>query len=87
MADKHTCPCYRCNSGKDLIRKTIRSHFKANAEHLEHLRNSGANQDFVDFVQDCHDQMVDLIDSFNEGTHFSGQSGSPYPSGECSYDF
>lgn len=87
MAEKHTCPCYRCCSGKDLTRKSIRSHFRANAEHLEQLRNSGANKDFVDFVQDCHDQMIVLIDSFNEGAHSSGQSRSPYPSGECSYDF
>ena len=41
----------------------------------------------MDFVQDCYNQMIDLIDSFNEGAHVSGQSRSPYSSGECSYDF
>jgi hypothetical protein len=63
------------------------NHFKLNQEHLEQLLTSEANQDYLDFVQGCHAQMVDLIDSLNEGAHSSGQPGTPYPGGECSYDF
>ena len=58
------------------------SHFRSNQEQLEHLVNSGANQDFVDFVQGCHHQMIDLIDSLTDGAHSSEQSGSPYPGSE-----
>ena len=63
------------------------NHFRQNQEHLEQLLISQANQDYVDFVQGCHDQMVDLIDSLGGGVHSSGQPGTPYSGGECSYDF
>jgi hypothetical protein len=53
---KYLCPCFKCNSRKKLIKRTIMAHFKENQDHLAHLRASGAHQDTVDFVQNCHDE-------------------------------
>jgi hypothetical protein len=52
------------------------AHFKENQDHMAHLRASGAHQDTVDFVQNCHDEIIQLLDGLNEVFQ-------PYPDGEC----
>jgi len=91
MASKHTCPCFKCKSGRDVTRKTLYTHFRQNQDHLDQLTAIGANQDILGFVQGCHYQMIDLLNSLTEGTHVE-QSGSSYPGGEAgehliSYNF
>lgn len=36
----------------------------------------------MDFVQDCHYQITQLLYSLDERSQSSGQSGSPYPDSE-----
>jgi hypothetical protein len=79
---KYPCPCFKCNSRKKLVKRTILAHFKENQEHLGHLRTSGAHLDAVAFVQNCHDKIIQLLDSLNE-SQSSRRSESPYPDGEC----
>ena len=43
---------------------------------------SGANQDTLDFVQNCHYQMLQLLDSLDGRSNISGPSRSPYTGGE-----
>jgi hypothetical protein len=76
---KHIYPCFRCNSRKQLAKRTIQSHLRENLDHLDHLRASGAHQDTVDFVQGCHYKITQLLDDPAEESRSSGQSGSPYP--------
>jgi hypothetical protein len=78
---KYLCPCFKCNSKKQLAKRTIQIHFRENSTHLDHLRASGAQQDTIAFVQGCHYQITQLLNSLEE-SQSSGQSGSPYPDGE-----
>ena len=82
---KHHCPCYKCkSSGRKLALRTIRIHFKNNQAHLDHLRASGAQRDDVNFVQDCQDQISQLLYSLDQRSQSSVQSRSPYPDSEYS---
>jgi hypothetical protein len=58
---KYLCPCFKCNSRKELARRTIRIHFRDNQEHLNNLIASGAHQETVDFVQECDNQITELL--------------------------
>jgi hypothetical protein len=79
---KYSCPCFKCNSRKKLVKRTILTHFKENQEHLGLLRTSGAHLDAVDFVQHCHDEIIQLLDSLNESPSLR-RSESPSSDGEC----
>jgi hypothetical protein len=82
MAPKYTCYCFKCNSRKEVTRKTLYSHLRQNQEHLDHLLESGADQDTVDFVQQCNYQMLHLLNVLAEGAP-SGQPGSSHSAGKC----
>jgi hypothetical protein len=79
---KYICPCFKCISQKELSKRTIRFHFRDNLKHLNNLIASGAHQNTVDWVQSCHYQLEELLDSLAEESQSSRQPGSPYPDGE-----
>ena len=81
MAPKYTCYCFKCNATKGVSRKTLNTHFKQNLQHLDHLMESGADLDTLAFVEECHYQMLELLNTLTEGAQ-SGQHGSPYAAGE-----
>ena len=54
-----------------------------NLSHLEHLQAAGADQDTIDFVQNCHDELLQFLDSPDEGFQLSRLLNSPQPDGEC----
>ncbi|KAH9074891.1 hypothetical protein EDB83DRAFT_2312377 [Lactarius deliciosus] len=76
---KYLCPCFKCSSKKELTERTIKIHLKENLTHLNHLRASGAHQSSVDFVQNCYNQISQLLNSLAEGSRSSRWSGYPYP--------
>jgi hypothetical protein len=78
---KYPCPCLKCNSRKQLVKRTIQIHFRESSSHLDHLRASGAQQETIAFVQGCHHKITGVLNSLEE-SQSSGQSGSPYPDGE-----
>jgi hypothetical protein len=80
---KCLCPCFKCTSRKELSRRTIRIHFRENQEHLNNLIATGADQDTVDFVQECDTQITELLSSLAEESQSSRQSRSAYPDGRC----
>ena len=81
MAPKYTCYCFKHNSHKDVSRKTLNSHFRQNQEHLDYLTESGADLDTLAFVQNCHYQILELLNVLAEGAQ-SEQHGSPYAAGK-----
>ena len=81
-ASKYPCPCFRCHSRKQLARRTIQIHYKDNLSHLHQLMASGADQDSVKFVQDCHYEITQLLKDLAEESQSSRQSESSYPEGE-----
>jgi hypothetical protein len=54
-----------------------------NQEHLHNLIASGAHQDTVGFVQECHMQITWLLSDLADGSQSAGQFRSAYPDGEC----
>lgn len=80
---KYLCPCFRCISRKQLSKRTIRIHSRENLEHLNNLIASGAHQETVDFVQQCHIEITQLLGSLTEGSQSSRQLGSSHPGGKC----
>ena len=81
MAPKYTCYCFKCNSHKDISRQTLNSHLRQNQEHLDYLTESGADLGTLAFVQNCHYQMLELLNVLAEGAQ-SGQHVSPYAAGK-----
>ena len=57
----------------------ILTHFKANLDHLTNLRHSGAHQDTLAFVEDCHNEIMQLLHNIVEDF----DPGSFYPASEC----
>ena len=74
---KYLCPCFKCSSKKELTERTIKIHLKENLAHLNHLRASGTHQSSVDFVQNCYNQVSQLLNSL------ARWSGYPNPDSEC----
>ena len=69
-------------SKKLLTRRAIKDHCKDSLEYLDNLRTSGASQDMLAHVQDCHYQVTELLSRLSEESHSSRQSESPCPDGE-----
>ena len=80
---KYPCPCFKCNSMKNLAKRTILAHSKQNLQHLGHLQASGADQDTIYFVQECQNKILQLLNDLNEEVQSSRLSKSPDPDGEC----
>jgi hypothetical protein len=77
---RYFCPCFKCKpKKKERVKRTILAHFKENLDHLNHLRASGVHQDTLAFVQNCHDEIMQLLHSIDE--EFDPRSS--YPAGEC----
>ena len=80
--DKYKCPCFKCCSVKDKSRRTIRIHFKENLAHLSKLRSSGGDLDTLEFVENCHYELTQLLSSLAEDSQATRPPVSPYPDGK-----
>lgn len=67
---------------KEVSRRTIRIHFKENLAHLSNLRSSGGNLDTLEFVENCHYELTQLLSSLAEDSQATRPPASPYPDGE-----
>ncbi|KAN0132060.1 hypothetical protein V8E53_010097, partial [Lactarius tabidus] len=83
---KYLCPCFKCKSEKERVKRTILTHFKDNLDHLNYLRASGAHQDTLSFVESCHDEIMQLLHSIDGDFDLGSSSladptSAPYPDG------
>ena len=77
---KYICPCFQCSSNdKRRVKRTILDHFKDNLAHLNNLRASGEHLDALAFVENCHNEMVELLHGIDEAV----DPGSFNLAGEC----
>lgn len=79
---KYKCPCFKCPSKKDVSKRTIRIHFKENLAHLNNLRASGANLDTLEFVENCHYELIQLLSSLADESQATRPPASPDLDGE-----
>jgi hypothetical protein len=80
---KYLCPCFKCKSEKERVKRTILTHFKDNLDHLNYLRASGAHQDTLSFVESCHDEIMQLLHSIDGDFDL----GSSSLAGECIFTY
>jgi hypothetical protein len=76
---KYLCPCFKCRSKKERVKRTILAHFKENLDHLNNLRASGEHLDTLAFMENCHNEIMQLLHSIDEDF----EPGSSYSAGEC----
>ena len=63
---KYHCPCFKCRSvKKERVKRTILVQSEENLNHLNNLRTSREHLDFLAFVEDCHNELMELLHSID----------------------
>ena len=82
---KYHCPCFKCRSmKKERVKRTILVHSKENLAHLNNLRASREHLDSLAFVEDSHNELMELLHN-GEFDHLFIQLASTYLLMLCKY--